>query len=284
MSSKKNIAVVIRVFSRIEDALGLIHIIREKWTSHNYTIFVSHNGKKSAHIFPENSLHGVTLIEVEENSGHLGGAGSLVYEAFDHITEDFDYAIFIESDFWVLDENLILEPLTNDFDVACSIWVESIKSMSVDFFILKQSYLAKNKELLNWGKSSHTERIYPENIVAEYYIKTQAKVYIIQSLRPIHAPSSMRKLVKVLPAKNSLCGGRFRLFPKASVVTHHIENIPNGIVRKKQIANALAQEEIFKDVPPYTLRFMEKNIQQIARFFPQSSWFRKEYWKSFSSK
>lgn len=284
MSSKKNIAVVIRVFSRIEDTLGLIHIIREKWTSHNYTIFVSHNGRKSGFVFPENSLQGVTLIEVEENLGHLGGAGSLVYAAFDHITEDFDYAIFIESDFWVLDENLILEPLTSDFDVACTIWVESHKSMGVDFFILKQSYLAKNKELLNWGKSSHAERIFPENIVAEYYVKTQAKVHIIQSLRPIHVPKLETKLMRILPVKDSYDNRRFRLFPKASVVTHHIENIPNGIVTKKQIANALAQEEIFKDVTPYTLRFMEKNIQQIARFFPQSSWFRKEYWKSFSSK
>lgn len=277
MDAKKNIAVIIRVFSRIDDALALIHVIRQNWITHNYTLFVSYNGRGNGHIFPDGSLNGVQLIEFSSNSGHRTGAQDLLLASFDYIDEQFDYAIFTEADVWVLDENLILEALASDCDIATTIWVESRQSMAVDFFVIKQTYLAKNKELFNWKSLS------PETAFSNYLTQHQASIHIFNSMRPIHAPKMMQIVLSFLHIGKPYNTGRFNLLSKANVLTHHIEDLPNGIVKKKALANALIKTDLFllpKKTSHIQLNFFEKYIQQIGKYFPQSAWLKKAYWKS----
>lgn len=274
---KKKVAVIIRVFSRIEDALGLIHIIRTQWKSHEYTLFVTHNGKESGFVFPENSLDDVNLIEVKENSGHRTGAKDLLLASFDYLDADFDFIAFIESDFWLLNEGLMLEAIEANKDIASTIWVESRKSIAVDFFVVKPDFILKHKALFDWDVRS------PETSFGQYLREHKAEMYIFQTLRPIHAPSSMRGSLKFLPFGSSYEGGRFRLFEEAKVLSHHVEELEKGIRTKRTLANKLAQKEIFsveKVDTSYKLALFEKNIQKIARFFPQSAWFKKSYWQS----
>ncbi len=74
----KNIAVVIRTFSRVEDAKALVEIIQNYWKSHNYTLFVAFNGSSSGYELDNYIKENAQIIKVEENSGHSSGASDLV--------------------------------------------------------------------------------------------------------------------------------------------------------------------------------------------------------------
>lgn len=101
MENKKNIAILIRTYSRISDTEALIHIIKTKWLKHNYTIFVVHNGENDGYLATEYIKKNSYYIQVKENTGHRTGAASLVKEGFNVLKtqENFSHYIFIESDF-----------------------------------------------------------------------------------------------------------------------------------------------------------------------------------------
>lgn len=275
----KNIAVVIRTYSRILDTLALIKIIKEKWKAHRYSLFVVHNGAADGHVFPENTLpEDVCYIQVSENSGHQAGASDLLVASFDYLSDSFDYTLFIESDVWPLHDDLLCEALEHDFDVATTIWVESKQSLAVDYFIVSQKFLLQNKAMLAWKTKN------PEVEFKNYLLTTKAKIYIFSSLRPIHMPSFLNKMCKYIPVNVFPVWGRFNFFPKLQYLTFHIEMLPNGIFTKKQMANLLLGYEFFDipiEIPSLRLTKWEFSGQQIARFFPQSSWLKKKYWKSF---
>ncbi len=255
----KNIAVIIRVFSRVQDTKCLVEIIKKKWTTHNYTLFVAFNGASAGHKLDDYVYENAQVLEVNNNSGHRTGARDLVQNAYNHIKNDnnFDYLLFVESDFWLLDERLILEGIESDKDLATTIWIEQRSSLAVDFFLLKKQALATHTELLNWQDS-------PETDFRNAVRNAGLSVHVFNALRSIHAPSSMKKILKNSFKPCFYEGGRFRIFEKAKVVTHHIEDLESGLDEKKSIANSVLQEDFFEN---------------IALFFPQGSWLRKKMWK-----
>ncbi len=272
----KNIAVIIRTYSRVEDTKALVEIIEKKWKKNNYTLFIAHNGKKDGYLLEPCLSEYATILEYENNPGHRTGARDLVQNAYAHIenNNDFEYILFIESDFWLLDEKLILNAIEADKDMATSLWIEKRQSLGVDFFLVKKAYIDKNKELLNWADSPETDmkKAFDESVGTN----GKASVYIFDELRPIHAPSLMRKLFKSIFKARHYEGGRFRIFPKAMVVTHHIEDLVNGIEEKKALANALLEEEFFITEKKATLSYLDRNIVTIAKYFPNSAFFKKK--------
>lgn len=271
MENKKNIAILIRTYSRILDTEALIHIIKTKWVKHNYTIFVVHNGENDGYPATKYIKNNSHYIPVQENTGHRTGAAKLVQEGFNVLKtqENFSHYIFIESDFWLLEDSLIdnyLKKLDkNKTKIAAAIWVEKIRSVAVDFFIADAEYLQKNSQLLDWD--NHAEQYFANHIPSEYLTS-------IEELRPTHLP----RLARCLNLSIQLVdGGRFRIFPQAPALTHHIETLDSdkekAVQIKKGLANSLAKTEIFpaiQNVPLPPKLFM----QYFSKVIPQSWWIR----------
>ncbi len=265
----KNIAVIIRVYSRVEDTKELVHIIKDKWKLNNYSLFIVHNGANDGYLLDEELANYADILEVTTNSGHRTGARDLVKGGYNYIKkrEDFDYVLFIESDFWIFDDKLIQAAIQSDKDLATTIWIEKRKSLGVDFFLVKKPFIDEHSSILDWDKS-------PETDMRDNFNKTNGKLHIFKELRPIHAPSLMRKTFKNLFSPTHYEGGRFRIFIKAKTVSHHIEDLTNGMNDKKSIANAMLGYDYFKNSAKYTLTFLDKYAQKIAAYFPQASWYK----------
>ncbi len=267
----KNIAVIIRVYSRVEDAKALVQIIKDFWNMHNYTLFIAHNGKKDGYVLDDETKDKAEVIEFNTNTGHRTGARDLVQKGYAYIKEncEFDYVLFIESDFWLFDETLIDKAIQSGKDLATSIWIEKRQSLGVDFFLVKKEFIDVHPNILDWDKS-------PETDMRDQFNKAQGSLFIFEELRPIHAPSLMRKTLKNFLKNTHYEGGRFRLFTKAKAISHHVEDLQYGIQTKKAIANALIEQNYFQNIYSYSLTFFDKNAQQIAAYFPQASWFKKK--------
>ncbi len=266
----KNIAVIIRVYSRVEDAKNLVKIIENKWTQNNYTLYIAHNGKIDGYHLDEKLSGKAEILEYSNNSGHRTGARDLVQNAYAHIKNNstFDYILFIEADFWLLDEKLILNAIAQDKDISTSIWIEKRQSLGVDFFLVKKDFIDKHSEILNWADS-------PETDMKKIATQAQASLYIFEELRPIHAPSLMRKLCKNIFHARHYEGGRFRIFPKAKALTHHVEDLSLGMEEKKALANALLDENFLHTETRIKLSFLDKYIVDIAKYFPSSALWKK---------
>lgn len=267
-----NIAVIVRTYSRIMDIEALIHLIKTRWSRYSYTIFVVHNGEKDGHHATDAIKLNTEYVPVENNEGHIAGAKSLVKAGFRAARDfgGFTHYLFIESDFWLLDDSLIEKQLQNMADqsspIATTIWVESRRSLAVDFFMVEADFMHAHPELLEWD--GHPERYLGD-------LLSGSKVCVIEELRPTHVPSLLRKLH--LPA--SLAdGGRFRIFTAAPAVTHHIETLDKDTVKgmavKKGLANAVAGEILFDDVPTVALP-KELFWQKYSRYVPQSWWYKR---------
>ena len=122
-----------------------------------------------------------------------------------------------------------------------------------------------NKEIFHFGTN-------PEAYVCNYLMdKKSAFIYIRENM-PVHVPKSKKFL-------NNTFGGRFRSFPVSKMVTHHVEELNDGINSKKLLANNCAGKKIFPlgnstDISIEYFKLLV--IRYIARFAPQSSWIRKK--------
>ena len=276
----ENIAVIIRVYSRITDAESLVKIIKSTWTHNHYDIFIAHNGEEDGYHATQTLKDAGHYIHVPKNSGHLFGARDLLQFGYDAALHEqkasspYQSYVFIESDFWLLGDGLLDSKLSQmrrqKKSLAMSIWVEGIRSHAVDFFIVDAEYLAtKHKELFNWD--DHPEQHFAQLVHDD--------ALIINELRPTHIPSILR----VFPISTLVASlGRFRIFPKAPAVTHHLEEINSNDLSlalkiKQGIANTLLKEKVFEDAPnieiPRSVLF-----QKYGLLAPQSSWFKKAPW------
>lgn len=264
------IAVVIRVFSRISDANALIRIIQKNWKCIDKEIFVLHNGESSG--FPASDLMKSCghYVNVTFNSGHRTGARDLVQTAVKVLAgySEFTHYLFIESDCWVLNDKTIVDALRGmkKFKKPCAsyIWVAKRRSYAVDFFIVESRYAHSHPALFTWD--AHPERYFSK--VAQY------DTFIFNDMGIVHAPS-MLKRCKISPL--ILSNGRFRIFPNASALTHHLEEMgcksnEEALTLKKSLANALSGVELFPNVP--VIKFPKDLIwKKISKYIPQSSWF-----------
>ncbi len=257
----KNIAVIIRTYSRVDDAKALVDIIRNLWTQHNYTLFIAFNGATDGYVLDKSLADSAEIIEVTGNLGHIPGARQLVQQGYEYIknNNEFDYIIFIESDFWLLDEALILEALASQKSLATTIWGEHTLSLAVDFFIVKKDFLDNHPQLISWPTI-------PELDMRDELAKIGEEVYIFENFRPISVPSPMRQLLGSFLPETICFGKRFVLFSEAKALSHHVECLKEGIVSKKAIANTLLNRQFFPNIPPHCLSFWDKYARVLARY------------------
>ncbi len=267
----KKVAVLIRVYDRIEDLKYNLQIIKDLWNNNDYDVFVSSNGKSSGYkIDDETSKNIFKLIELEENAGHLKGNSQLLLEGCKNIPFDnYDYLIILEADTWIMDDSIITKYIKN-LDSSQNVWasaewVESRHSLAVDFAIIKSKFI---KEYYSHLFDFTTKA---EMWIAENLNEMKKEFTYINEFMPIHRPSAVKSIYNADE-------GRLRVFPLAKTVTHHIENLEGGMDKKKELANLVSKSNYFEnkknssDLSYYLYILLQFSLRSV----PRSSWIKKK--------
>lgn len=264
-----NITVIIRVYNRIVDLEINLEIIKKFWKSNNYFIICSHNGTDDGFIIPDSLKSKFDIVVESKNTGHLTGNSQLILSALEYIPKNTDFVVLLEADTWIFNDNLINKyanlMINSDYVWASAEWIEKYYTLGLDFAIVKYPFIIDNKNIFNFTKHA-------ESYVANYLIKNNYKYLYIKELMPVHIPSLLRKVYN--PSK-----GRFRIFRRAKMLTHHIEELEYGLEEKKFYANLLLEYEYFQTSCRKNY-FIEKLklafIDFILPFIPKSKWFKKK--------
>jgi len=265
----KKICIVLRVYNRIEDIELNLEIIRNTWKKNEYYIIVTCNGKSNDYNLTDKIYQNADFVlEIDNNLGHLKGSSQLLLESIKLIPDDCKYTILLEADTWIFSDNLIDE-YVNKLDSQNAIWASArwydrCFSKATDIAIVNSKVLLANTDIVNFTK-------YPECWVANYLIDHNLKSLDIKEFMPTLVPSYF----KSFPYAPH---GRFYIFPKGKMITHHIEDLEGGMEEKKYYFNLIAKSNFF------STKFKRKNDIEILRIhlfrllsflMIRKSWYRK---------
>jgi len=277
---KKTIAVIIRVYDRVEDLKYNLRIIRQTWTAFNYHIIVVSNGYPDGYKVDEGSLSLIDdFINLKENAGHKKGNSQLLIEGCKYIPQKCDYTIILEADTWLYTDNLIkkyVEVMDKNSEIVWSSadWYDKDYSLAVDFAIIKSSFILNNPRLFDF-------EVYPESYIANYLRDVNVKFQWITENMPVHVPAYVFKY----PYVNDVANRRFYIFPKSRMITHHIEYLKNGMEQKKRYFNIVSEHDFFEEqkVPNKGWERFKMNFWiNLSKLFLKRSWFKSKYYRELS--
>lgn len=228
---KNDICVIIRVYNRIEDLNTNLEIIKQTWSNNKYYILVSTNGEKDGY-YLNNSIKEKAdqIVNTVENVGHIKGNSQLLQQAIPYIPEECEYTLLLEADTWLYGDQLISKYILKMEQTgavwASAKWYDRFFSLATDFALVSTQYLKQHADIVDFGN-------YPEPHVANYLMDRNERFIYIKENMPVMVPSYVKKWF-MAPK------GRFFVFPKSKMVTHHIELYPNGMRRKEMDFNALS--------------------------------------------
>lgn len=265
----KKIAVVIRVYDRMADLDVCIQNIRNYWKLNDYYIIISSNGKSSGFtVSEETKVLADKVIELENNAGHLKGNSQLLKEGIKYIPNECEILTILEADTWIYDDsiinNYILKLYEKDIDWASAEWIERKYSLAVDIAVLKKKLLQEIPDIFDFTKS-------PEAYIANKLLENNKKFIYLKENMPVHISSFIRNFYNYYH-------GRLRVFPKAKMVTHHIEDLNGGIEEKKEIVNYCLGEKKY-DISAKNIFLENLKIRFIIfliKYLPKSSWYKKK--------
>ncbi len=269
----KKITVLIRVYNRLEDLEVCLDLIKKNWNKNEYEIIVVSNGKSKGYILNDDVKRKCDkVIELEENAGHLLGNSQLLKEGLKEINKDSEYVIILEADTWIFNDEIINKYVnkikTEKLVWASAEWIKKYWSLALDIAIIDKNFLINNKEILNFS-------VHPECYICNYLKDKNFGFTYIKENMPVHRPNLIKKLYNAY-------GGRIREFPYSKMVTHHIEDLKNGIITKKSIANEIFGVKYFNidervEINNRNLKF----IFFLLKICPNSSWIKKKKKKEF---
>lgn len=237
MGSRKSVCIIIRVYSRIEDLVCNLEIIRKTWTSNDYYIIVSGNGKEDGYKIPEIvSTLANKVLESENNDGHYNGNAQLILNSILYIPKNCEYTILLESDTW-LHSDILISDYLEKMDKSSAVWSSArwfyrLCSNATDFAIVNTEFLISNSQIVDF-------KYLPECWVSNFLTDNNIKYLYINELKPVQLPV----YVKSFPYAPK---GRFYTFPKAQMVTHHIEDLVEGMKEKKYYFNLISGLNFFE--------------------------------------
>lgn len=265
------VPVLIRVYNRIDDLLTNLEIINNLWTGRNYPLFVVSNGIQSGFSIPPKVFDTAQVIELEKNPGHLSGAIELLQGGLERIPDLYEYIVTLEADTWVLSDRLvnrIIAKCERDPDIvwAAGNWVDKLHSVATDFAIIRFSFIKEHLDLLRFTSEDSIEAcIYSE------ILRLNKRVMIIPEVYPTHLPRAMPWSVQARDRRR-------QVFPRAPMVTHHVEELPGGIAQKKRIANQTAGKKLFPDdrksIVLHLCRIGYWLYELLLQITPKSRWFK----------
>lgn len=277
---KRKVALLIRVYNRIEDLKFNLQIIKDTWLEFDYYIIVVSNGYADGYIIDDDSIHYIdTFITLNNNVGHKKGNAQLLIEGYKSIPLDCDYTIILEADTWMYTDALILKYIIQldespNLVWASADWYDKDYSLAVDFAIIKSDFIRKNDKLFDFEQ-------YPESYIANYLKNNNVQFTWIYENMPIHVPSYITKYPYIDDFKNK----RFYVFPKSKMVTHHIEYLKDEMLEKKRYFNIVANCDYFKDEIVWNKKWKKFKICfwiGLSSFFIKKSWFKKKYYRNIS--
>lgn len=273
------IAVLIRVYNRIDDLKYNLRIISDTWTENEYYIIVISNGKNHGYIIPDECEKYIDkLVILEENAGHRRGNSQLLMEGARYIPDDYDYTLILEADTWVYTDKIhskyttLLSQSTNAVWASAD-WYDKYYALATDFAFINTRYLKNNPGIFDF-------ELFPECHISNF-LRDTSKGYIwIRENMPVHVPSYVKYKYPYIP---NIKEGRFYVFPKSKMVTHHIEFLKQGIEKKKRYFNIVAGIDYFKEATIKRKgweRFKMYFWINLSKLFIKRSWYSKKTYKT----
>lgn len=266
---KEKVCVLIRVYDRIEDLELNLDIIKKTWRLNDYYIIVSSNGKSHGFSLSDKVYaHSDRIIELEYNAGHLKGNSQLLMEGVKCIPNDCQFTVLLEADNWLFTDELISKYISENKKQgavwASARWYDRFYSNATDFAVVKTDFLRYNMDVVNFND-------YPECWVSNYLKENNAKCLYIKELMPVSLPGYIKKY-PFAPR------GRFYIFPRGRMVTHHIEDIRYGIEEKKFYFNVVSKSIFFETnirKNMFIERLKIKTFILLSTLFVRRSWYSK---------
>ncbi len=272
------VAVLIRVYDRIEDLKYNLRIISDTWKENEYYIIVVSNGKNNGYeILPESLPFIDKLVILEENAGHRKGNSQLLIEGAKYIPGDCNFTLILEADTWMYGDSLISKygALLSESQTsvwASADWYDKYFALATDFALIKTEYIKNNPGIFDF-------ELFPECHIANFLRNTDAGYIWIRENMPVHVPSYIKWGYPYVP---NIKEGRFYVFPKSKTATHHIEYLKGGIEKKKYYFNILADTDYFKEIKASNKgwnRFKMRFWIGLSKCFIKRSWYSKKTYK-----
>ena len=266
------VAILIRVYDRIEDLKHNLRIISDTWKENDYYTIVVSNGKNNGYEVTPDSLPLIDkLVILEENAGHRRGNSQLLMEGIKYIPSDCKYTLILEADTWMYGDRIISKYTSlldkSDFAVwASADWYDKYYALATDFAIIKTQYIIKNPGIFDF-------ELFPECHISNFLRDTNAGYLWIKENMPVHVPSYVKYNYPYIP---NIKEGRFYVFPKSKTVTHHIEYLKGGMEQKKRYFNIIANDDYFPDIKSNNKswnRFKMKFWIGLSKLFVKRSWY-----------
>lgn len=273
------LAILIRVYDRIEDLKHNLQIISDTWKSNDYYIIVVSNGSNNGYeVLPESTPYINKLVVLEENAGHRKGNSQLLMEGAKYISSDCEYTLILEADTWMYGDGIIskyTELLSEQKDTvwASADWYDKYYALATDFAIIKTEYIKNNPDIFDF-------ELFPECHMANFLRDTDVKSIWITENMPVHVPSYVKYKYPYVP---NIKEGRFYVFPKSKTVTHHVEYLAGGMEQKKRYFNILADTDYFPDAKVQAKgwnRFKMRFWINFSKCFLKRSWYSNKTYKT----
>ena len=275
---KRRIAVIIRVYDRIEDLKYNLQIIKQTWTEFDYHIIVVTNGYPDGYIIDAESIMFIdNFIVLEHNAGHKKGSSQLLLEGQKCIPPNCDYTIILEADTWIYTDRIIKEYVefmeeASGVVWASADWYDKDYALAVDFAVIDSKFIRNNPKLFDFD-------VYPECYIANYLRDANVRFKWITENMPVHVPSYVSKY----PYVDDSTQRRFYVFPKSKMVTHHIEFLKGGMLQKKRYFNIVANYDFFKEEVVSNKGWERLKMYfwiRLSKLFIKKSWFQKKYYRN----
>lgn len=272
------LAVLIRVYDRIEDLKYNLEIISDTWSENDYYVIVISNGKTNGYEVLSESMPFIDkLVILEENTGHRKGNSQLLMEGIKYIPDDCDYTLILEADTWAYNDTIVSKYTKllseNSYAVwASADWYDKYYALATDFAIIKTNYIKNNPGVFDF-------ELFPECHIANFLRDTNAGFIWITENMPVHVPSYVRYGYPYVP---NIKEGRFYIFPKSKMVTHHIEYLRGGMGQKKKYFNIIANSDYFKEIDSGNKswnRFKMNFWIGLSKCFIKRSWYSQKTYK-----
>lgn len=276
---KMKITVLIRVYDRIEDLKYNLQIISDTWKANDYYIIVVSNGKSKGYDIPAGALPLIDkLVILDNNAGHRKGNSQLLLEGAKYIPQDSDFTLILEADTWVYGDTIqkkYAELLAKKSNAtwASADWYDKYYALATDFAIIKTDYIKEHTGIFDF-------ELFPECHITNFLRDTKSEFIWITENMPVHVPSYVNYKYPYVP---NIKEGRFYVFPKSKMVTHHIEYLKGGMEQKKRYFNILVGYDYFSDVKVKNKtwnRFKMRFWIGLSNCFIKRSWYSKKTYKN----
>lgn len=266
----KKLCIIIRVYNRVEDLGYCIDIIRDTWKQFEYYIIIVANGSGKGFIVDESvKAKADKFVNLEVNAGHFKGNSQLLTEGLPHIPADCSYTVLLEADTWIYGDELV-KKYTEKLAADGAVWASAqffsyALNVATDFAIADSPFIKLHPGVVTFEGM-------PEYYVARFMHSRGFKFIHIKEISPVNLPKYIRRY-PFAPT------GRFNIFPKAKIVTHHIEDLPGGMEQKKAYFNAVSGVQYFevaKKIPAKMLRLKFKIAETFFYILPHKGWFVKK--------